>query len=113
MNIGECYAFDLHLRCGGYAYFSTITQYVRHDDRYERRVPSLVSHSLFGTALEKLGHPARLIRNSDEFEYWLSRRGCWGLVPIALARDLMPQWLKAKRCLCSALGTFTDVEISA
>ena len=105
------YVFDLHLLCGGYAYFSTLTGWNGFGDHgREFRQPVLANVANFIKALELIGQPHFLIRDQSDYEYWLAHRG-WAIVSEEVARSAMPQWLKNQLCLKSAANTFTDVNL--
>ena len=107
------YAFDLRQVCGGYAYFSTFTLgKVSADDRYEIREPSQVNVERFETLLRELGPPFQSIDSQESYRAWLYFHG-WAIVDPAFARSKMPQWLKQHKCVSSALGSFTDIDIAS
>lgn len=107
------YAFDLRQVCGGYAYFSTFTLgRPSTDDRFEIREPSLAQIDGFSKALKELGQTARFIDTLEAYRVWIYVHG-WALVEPAFARTYMPQWLKQHRCIHSAQGSYTDIEIAS
>jgi len=107
------YAFDLRQVCGGYAYFSTFTHgKVSSDDRYETRVPSQVNVDRFSIALEELGQSFQFIDSEDSYRIWIYLHG-WAVVEPVFARSRMQNWLKQHKCIGTALGSFTDIEIAA
>ncbi|WP_238926066.1 HNH endonuclease [Achromobacter xylosoxidans] len=107
------YAFDLRQVCGGYAYFSTFTHgNISFDDRYEIRVPSQVDVDRFSVALQELGQPFKFIDSENSYKTWIYLQG-WAMVEPAFARSRMQNWLKQHKCIRTALGAFTDIEIAA
>lgn len=107
------YAFEIHQVCGGYAYFSTFTLgKPSSDDRYEIRKPSEVHVENFTKALNELGQTVHFIDTENSYRTYLYLHG-WALVPPSFARSHMQQWLKQHKCLSSALGSFTDIEIAS
>jgi hypothetical protein len=107
------YAFDLRQVCGGYAYFSTFTHGISSsDDRYEIRVPSQVDVNRFSIALKELGQSFRFIDSEDSYRSWIYMHG-WAVVEPSFARSCMQSWLKQHKCIGTALGAFTDIEIAA
>ncbi|WP_343738370.1 HNH endonuclease [Achromobacter sp.] len=107
------YAFDLRQVCGGYAYFSTFTHgNISSGDRYEIRVPSEVNLDRFSTAIEELGQSFQFIDSEDSYRIWIYLQG-WAVVTPVFARSRMQNWLKQHKCISTALGAFTDIEIAA
>lgn len=107
------YAFDLHLRCGGFAYFSTVTDWKEcREHGRELRELQLIGIPHFAEVLEVLGHHSILIRHESDYQHWLLKRG-WAIAPVEVARSIMPHWLKARLCVKSPANTYTDVEICA
>lgn len=107
------YAFDLRQVCGGYAYFSTFTHgRVSTDDRFEIREPSQVDVERFANALKELGQSYQLIDSEKSYRAWLYLHG-WAVVEPMFARSSMQQWLKHHKCISSALGSFTDIDIAS
>lgn len=107
------YVFDLRQVCGGYAYFSTFTHYkYSSDDRYEIRAPSLVDVDRFSRALGELGQPFQTIDSEKAYKDWIYLHG-WAVVNEDFAQKRMPHWLKSCKCIKSALGSFTDVEVAS
>lgn len=105
------YLFDLHLMCGGYAYYSTFTawsSFGEHDREY--RQPDLVKAHRAAESCEMLGQEWIFISDQSKYDFWLSFRG-WALVPQDVARSIMPQWLKKRLCLKTPANTFVDLEI--
>lgn len=106
------YVFDLHLLCGGYAYFSTITLWsCDNKDNRKIRIPSLTDVAVFEKALSALGRKAYRIESDSHLKRWLLKRG-WAIVPESIAQSIMPQWLKKQECLCSGAGTYTDISLA-
>ncbi len=106
------FVFDLHLLCGGYAYFSTITLWsCDSKSGREIRVPSLRDVAAFEKALSALGRKPYLIESDSHYERWLLKRG-WAVVPESIAQSIMEQWLKKQECLCSGVGTYTDIALA-
>lgn len=111
-GVPEAYVFDLHLLCGGYAYFSTVTLWHATTERgRDVRAPSLTIVANFERALVALGQQGYQIESPSHFERWLLKRG-WAVVPESVARSLMPQWLNARECILDAAGTFTDTALA-
>lgn len=107
------YAFDLRQVCGGYAYFSTFTLgKISPDDQREIRAPSQVNVDRFSVALEELGQSFQFIDSEKSYRTWVYLHG-WAIVEPVFARSRMQQWLKQHKCIHSALGSFTDIEIAA
>lgn len=105
------YAFDLKLLCGSYAYFSTQTIWAKESENgREFRKPRLVKIDGFQNVLRSLGKQCRMVTNAHDFKIWLYLKD-WAIVPEEVAYTLMPQWLKAKDCIQSPLGIFTDIDI--
>ena len=87
------YLFDLKMLCGGYAYFSTFTSFVRFakfkDRRCERRSPSLVEAMKVSDDFEALSLSFTLVTEQPHYDYWLRRKG-WALVGRDFSRKSMP-----------------------
>jgi HNH endonuclease len=107
------YAFNLHLVCGGYAYFSTLASWVAFGQhRREVRRPRLVFPHKFIEALATLGNEFTFINSKKDYERWLLSYG-WAIVSERRVRSLMPQWLASRECVTSGLGSYTDISIAA
>lgn len=107
------YAFNLKQLCGGYAYFSAYTHGgSRETTRYEQRWPSQIVASLFERALCDLGLEVVHVNSQAAYKAWLHRQG-WALVNAEFARQKISQWLNARDCVRSALGSFTDIQIAS
>lgn len=105
------YVFDLHLMCGGYAYYSTYTGWVRWGSNgREVRRATVVKLINFTDLLTALGREARFLDGEVDYHSWLRFKG-WAMVPVGMAQAVMPQWLKARECIHSSTGTFTDTDI--
>lgn len=113
------YMFDLKMLCGGYAYFSTFTQWCGcGDSSREFRKPSLMNLKRSYDALRELGHftnksflQKNLVIGDDEhYQRWLYRKG-WGFVTKQYVQDHMSQWLKQRECLRSPLRVYTDIQL--
>jgi hypothetical protein len=99
--------------CGGYAYFSTISEWTCPSEiGREIRKPSCCTVDTVANWLEELGHPAHVIQTEADYEHWTLRRG-WAFVPDAIARGMMQQWLNDRECIKDALGTYTDVMLAS
>ncbi len=108
-----CYAFNVHLMCGGYAYFSTLTEWIDFGDSFrEYRAPSMFVKDKLTSGLRALGHRPLQVNHEDDYRYWLLRGG-WALAGVDAARSIMPQWLKKRLCLKTPFKTYTDVELAA
>lgn len=108
------YVFNLHLICGGYAYFSTLTKWAGEAEHgREVRAPSTVSaHNVVTMWFEPAGLHAALVRNESDLEYWMRRRG-WALVGEVVAQGMMGHWLQNRVCLKNASSSFTDIGIAS
>jgi len=110
----EAFVFNLHLICGGYAYFSTITHGLKGMDKHGRDIrtpsPFILSHS--AELLDSLGLQPFYIEDSSGYNHWLFRRG-WAFVHQEFASEEMTNWLVDRRCLSDSLGSFTDMTIAA
>lgn len=107
------YIFDLHLVCGGYTYFSTITRWVATSERgREIRAPSTVRVKVFESELSHLNACASQVDSQQAFDRWTVHRG-WAFVPEVIARGQMGQWLSKRECIKDALNTYTDIFIAA
>ncbi|RPD83686.1 hypothetical protein EGK76_14820 [Luteimonas sp. 100069] len=104
---------ELRQVCGGYAYFSTYSHYIKGvDERFERRQPSEVDVAKFSQAMRELGQDLGLVDSEASYGRWLYLQG-WAVLESAFAQRHMATWLRSRRCLKSALGSFTDVEIAS
>lgn len=107
------YAFDLRQVCGGYAYFGTFTEYKGEaPTRLETRQPSLVDEIKFAQAMIDLNQSMRVVNSDESYQKWMYTQG-WALVDESFARTRMRRWLRSQKCIRSALGSFTDVEIAS
>jgi hypothetical protein len=109
------YAFDLHLVCGGRAYFTVFTMQTSDGDHgREVREPSPVDRDAFAKVLLDVRQPCLVVEDDTDIEYWIRKRG-WALVSLSEARDLLPtpQWLDAHECIKDPVGTYTDVALVA
>jgi HNH endonuclease len=113
-KVEEAYVYDLHLLAGGYSYYSTISLWenkmTEHGRDYRAPSPTIVRN--FEKALTALGQRALPIRTRIDYEHWLLRRG-WAIVPVAVAWEVMPQWLKGHQCVAGALGCYTAIDLVA
>ena len=97
--------------CGGYLYFSTYTSFLSFGERHrDIRKPCTVSKKRFIESANLLGHSPFLIDDNRGFNVWLRARG-WSVVDKEYAHTSMQQWLKAKECVSSSIGVYTDIEI--
>jgi len=109
----EGYAFNLHLVCGGYAYFSTLSNWASYGEHgREVRRPRRVYVDTFRSLLIALGHCAANIVTEEDYTSWLMYRG-WGIVTKAFVRKRMPQWLQGRKCISDGVGVFTDVALAS
>ena len=107
----EVYIFNLKMLCGGYAYFSTYTEFTKFGLHHrEFRKPCTVSKKRFYDAAKLLNHNPIKIENDKGFDIWLRAKG-WAAVNKSYVLQSMPQWLKSKECLNSGIGIFTDIKI--
>lgn len=105
------YAYRLHLMCGGYAYYSTYSQFDGFGDHHrDRRKPSLCRAQVMQDSLESFGQGYTTIADITDFDRWLFVRG-WALVSQTVARELMCHFLNTRTCLKDSCGSFTDVKI--
>jgi hypothetical protein len=110
---GLAFVFDLHLVCGGCAYFSTYTDWRKHGNHgREIRAPRPVKTMGFYEAMAGLGLEAALLAFEWDIEDWMLRRG-WAIVPMDFCRAHMPQWLRARECIRDSTFTFTDISIAS
>lgn len=107
----KAFVFDLHLVCGGYAYFSTVTGWIKNDDQgREVREPDVVTVEAFQSALDALGQRAVVVDTVSRFDRWLLCRG-WAVIARDAAYSLVKPWLKKRSCVTDAIGTFTDIAL--
>ena len=112
-NDEEVYLFDLHLCCGGYAYFSTFTEWVRQGQKgREWRRPSVCLLPGISNRFDRLGRSFIHLRTSSAIEHWLLRGG-WATVPERLAQEELQAWLADKLCITEPLDTFSDIDLVA
>jgi len=113
-EVEKAYVYNLHLLAGGYAYYSTISLWenkmTKHGRDHRAPAPTIVRN--FEKALGALGQHALPIRTLIDYEHWLLRRG-WAIVRVPVAREVMPQWLKAHQCVAGALGCYTAIDLVA
>jgi len=106
------HALCLHMAAGGYLYYSAFSQWASNEGRFEWRRVSVIPFGNIARSLRALGHePLELLVPSD-FSRWRWRQG-WALVPEFIAQKLLPEMLEPRKCLKSAMGSFTDQEIAA
>ena len=116
MNLDEypnsAFLFKLHLVCGGYAYFSTFSGWIKHNaqDR-EVREPDKVNFWTCVTILGSIDIKPLYVKDSSSYNYWLARRG-WALLEESFAQDEMQNWLEPRPCITDALGSYTDTTIA-
>lgn len=111
--MSEIYAFELKLVCGGFGYFSTYTLgSAPEPSGLEFRTPSPLSKERFIAALVELGKEYFVINDKESFYTWTCVQG-WGIMSVELAREVIPHWLKKRKCIKSPFGSFTDVLISS
>jgi len=109
----SAFVFDLHLVCGGYAYYSTFTKWVSTGKHgRETRQPSTANVPLFTRALDALGRSAIVRETESDYDYSLRKRG-WGVASEVVARGTMQQFLNRHECLKAGVGTYTDIEVAA
>lgn len=107
------FVFDLHLVAGGYAYYSTITQWTHTGEHgRQKRQPVCIDVSKMNKGLEMFGQGAFFLQSEDDYEYWIRRRG-WAFAPMLFVRTFMPQWIKEHYCIEDAANTFTAVCIAS
>lgn len=105
------YVFDLKLICGGYAYFSTFTLFEKFGSRYrEIRRPSTVDVAHFQKSVKLMRTSSVVVNDPSSYKTWIYLKG-WAVATESTARTLMPQWLKAKECIKSPLGVYTDIKL--
>ena len=111
MPFESAYVFNLHLLCGGYAYFSTYSRWDKWGDHYrEFRCPREMNGYAFSISTRNLGYRPQFLRSCSDYESWATFGG-WATVPVDVARSCMSQWLKSQQCVRSSNGTFTDIAI--
>lgn len=110
----EAFVFNLHLICGGYAYFSTITHGLKGKDKHGRdiRTPAPVTASYGAELLSSLRLEPFYIEESSGYNHWLFRRR-WAFVHHEFANEEMKSWLSTRTCTCDSLGSFTDSKLAA
>lgn len=109
----SAYAFDLRQVCGGYAYYSTFTHSgSSKEDRFEIRAPSVINIERFSNHLSELGQQPIWIDSEKVYRKWLYTHG-WALADVQFVRRHMCGWLKQRKCIQSALRSFTDKEIAS
>jgi len=109
----EGYAFNLHLVCGGFAYFSTLSHWIGKGEHYrDVRRPRAVYMDGFRSLLVAFGHWPSYIDSEEAYTSWLMYRG-WAVVTKPFVRKRMPQWLNGRKCISDGLDVFTDVELAS
>lgn len=118
-TIDGVYMFNLQLLCGGYAYFSTFSQFYSYGaSSREFRKPSLVNIKRAYNSLRELGHFTNksfvqkdlVIGSNEQYQRWLYRKG-WAFITKQYIQNHMSQWLKQRECLQSPLGMYTDIQL--
>ncbi len=110
----DAFGFNLHLVCGGFAYFSTYSEFAGRssDGHREIRKPSLIIAARILDKLKQVNAEPRYIDGEDELQFWLLHRG-WGIINNAFVRSRLSNWLKKKETIQSALRTYTDIVIAS
>lgn len=111
----KTFLFDIHLVCGGYAYFSTFSGFVafKHDaHRRDVRSPVVVKTQAAVDLLSRLQINPLFVQDSNDYLLWQFRQG-WALIDPGYAKDEMSGWMTPRPCIIDSLGSFTDVNIAS
>ena len=112
-EIRPAYVFNLHLLCGGYAYFSTFSRYVaKGENGRETRVPDQVNSLVYARLLFSLEARVRWLGSDADIDYWLYRRG-WAFVEPDAAHSRLHHWLRQCECIRDPFNSYTDVAIAS
>lgn len=104
------YVMNLRLVCGGYAYVSILTNWVRfcYPARDVRKAATYREDAVIGQLLSLTRRRPFLVQSREAFATWLTYLG-WAVIPQDYARNTMAHWLKHRSCLRTAFGSFVTL----
>ncbi len=111
----ETFAFELHLVCGGYAYFSAYSGLVAFPDttpKRDIRSPHVVKTASAIDLFSRLRINPLFVQNTNDYLLWQFRQG-WALIDPGFAKDDMKGWMVPRPCIVDSLGSFTDINIAS
>lgn len=112
-ELRPAYLFDLHMLCGGYAYFSSFSGWRSTGEHgREKRQPEAVDSAKVAEVINHLEETALWITTESDFDYWLCRRG-WAFVDPALVETRLQHWIQVRECVRDACGSYTDIRIAS
>lgn len=104
------FIFRLYVVCGGYAYYSTLTEYIEEAEHGREVRKVCPCGDFMPIALQNAGHKIIEITGQDDYLRWTRCYG-WATVPTEVAFKHMSQWLRVRTCVKTHSGTYTDYTI--